>query len=139
MINTLKALLIVNAHRERPINNAKKGWSDAARKKAAMKRKFTAKKAGGGKARSGGMFGKSKKKLDFYEARRKAGMGARLIEDQVKRAYDYRETSTELAKTKPKASEKYLNRADKLDGMISRNEKKLKKLIKKYGIDKNPS
>lgn len=134
-LNTIKAVLILNSLNGNYLSlNAKKGWSDAARKKAAMARKLAAKK---GASKSGGM--KSKPKLDFYEARRQAGRGSRLIEDQVRRAYDHRETSTELMKTKPKLSEKHLLHAEKLEGMIQRNEKRLKKLIKRYRIDRNPN
>lgn len=110
------------------------GWSDMARKKAAMTRKAKKKVTSSGRSGMG-----SEKKLDFYEARRKAGQGSRLIQDQVKRAYDYRESSNTMWKTNPKKSEKLLVKAEKLDGMIERNEKRLKKLIKKYRIDKNPN
>ena len=133
MNNLAKAILIINAKRGPVINAKKIGWTDAARKKAAMtrKRKSTKRVMSSGKS-------KPEKKMNFYKARQKAGYGQRLIEDQINRASVIRDKSNVLWKTNQKKSEKMLAKAEKLDAMIKRNELRLKKLVKKYGIDKNP-
>ena len=149
-LNTIRALLILNAKKgaagggmppkpkgpkQHLVGGQKaskkgmgktKGWTDVARKKAALTRKAKAKAGAKGLKKS------EHKKLSYEDLNKKYLRGEKLVEKQQNRLYDYKAKAQSTWKNgKLSQARKMDAKADKFSRLIERNENKLHFMLKK--------